>query len=512
MKKWSWIIAIVLVAGLGYGGFSLYRRLTAPAETTSQLDLETVVVERGDLRATVSASGSVEAEKEVQLSFPSSGEVAEVWVEVGDVVEAGQPLARLKTHDLEDAVAKAKIALAQAKLDLKETLDGASDEDIAAMEAALRAAEADYAGVVDGATANEIAKAEAALEQAEADLASAQSAYDRTAAWKPYEDPDYSSAANQLWSAQAAYEKALASYHETVNGATETERWAAWASVQKAQANLDRLLEQPTEEAVRLAEIAVAQAELDLAQAEYDLAQATLTTPMAGVVTAVNVEAGEVASGVAVVISTLDALTVEVVLDETEVAHLTMGQPAEITLDAFDDVTLSGTVAHIAPTANIQSGVVLFPVTIALDPTDMPVRVGMTADVEIITVNAEDVLLVPAEAVQSVNGRTIVLRKLAEGEAVERPGFGQALEGAPQGDVEQMPNTGERAGGAGMSGAGGFIPVPVEVGARSSSHVEIISGLEAGDEIVLVNLEDVAQQMGGQRPFGGGLGMMGRRP
>lgn len=511
MKKGWWIVAIILVAGLGYGGFRTYQRLTVPAETAATSELETAVVARGDLRATVSASGSVEAAQQIELAFSSSGEVAEVRVAVGDAVEAGQPLARLETDDLEDAVADAELALAQAELDLAETLDGASDEDIAAAEASLRGAQADYNSVVGGATEAEIAKAEAALEQADANLASAQSSYDRTAAHKPNEDPNYSSAANNLWSAEAAYEKTLASYNDTVGGATENERWAAWARVQKAQANLDRLLEQPTEEAACLAEVAVAQAEIDLAQAEYDLAQATLTAPLAGVVTAVNVEAGEVAAGVAVVVSTLDALTVDVVLDETDVAQVVEGQPAEIALDAFDDVILSGTVTYIAPTANIQSGVVLFPVTIALDPADVPVRVGMTADVEIVTANAEDVLLVPAEAVQSVNGSTIVMRKLAEGETVDRPGFGPALEDTPQGDVEQMPNAGERAGGAGRLGAGGFVPVPVETGARSGSHVEIISGLEAGDEIVLVNLEDIVQQMGGQRPFGG-PGMLGGRP
>lgn len=509
MKKGWWIVAIILVAGLGYGGFRIYQRLTVPAETAATFELETAVVARGDLRVTVSASGSVEAAQQSELAFSGSGEVAEVWVEVGDAVEAGQPLARLETDDLEDAVADAELALAQAELDLAETLDGVSDEDIVAAEASLRGAQADYNSVVGGATEVEIAKAEAALEQADANLASAQSSYDRTAAHKPNEDPNYSSAANNLWSAEAAYEKTLASYNETVDGATENERWAAWARVQKAQANLDRLLEQPTEEAARLAEIAVAQAELDLAQAEYDLAQATLKTPIAGTVTAVNVEAGEVASGVAVVISTLDVLTVDVVLDETDVAQIAEGQPAKITLDAFDDATLSGTVTHIESTANIQSGVVLFPVTIALDPVDVPVRAGMTADVEIVTANAENVLLVPAEAVQTINGRTIVMRKLAEGETVERPGFGQAAEGAPQGDVEQMPNTGERAGSAGMLGAGGFMPVEVEIGVRSGSHVEIISGLEAGDEVVLVNLEEVAQREGS---FGGGPGMMGGLP
>jgi HlyD family secretion protein len=494
MKKWRWIVGLVLVIGLGYGGFRIYQRMTAPAQTAATSELETAVVARGDLRATVSASGSVEAAQKIELAFSGSGEVAEMLVEVGDAVEAGQPLARLETDDLEDAVADAEVALAQANLNLAETLDGAADEDIATAEASLHGAQADYNSVVGGATEAEIAKAEAALEQAGASLASAQSAYDQTFSRKPNEDPNYSSAANQLWSAQAAYEKTLASYNDTVGGATENERWSAWARVQQAQASLDRLLEQPTEEAVDLAEITVAQAELDLASAEYDLTQATLAAPLAGIVTAVNVEAGEMATSPAVIVSTLDTLTVDVVLDETDVAQIAVGQPVEIVLDAFDDVALSGAVTHIAPTADIQSGVVLFPVTIALDPAEAPVRVGMTADVEIVTANAEDVLLIPAEAVQMINSRMVVMRKLAEGETMERPGFGQA------------------AGGAGMLGAGGFMPVPVEIGARSDSQVEIISGLEVGDEIVLVNLEDVAQQLGRQRLFGSGPGIMGGPP
>jgi HlyD family secretion protein len=161
-----------------------------------------------------------------------------------------------------------------------------------------------------------------------------------------------------------------------------------------------------------------------------------------------------------------------------------------------------GSVAQIAPTGEIESGVVLFPVTIVLDPADVPVRADMTADVEIVTANAEDVLLLPAEAVQSTNGRTLVMRKLAEGESVERSVPAQAPEGVPEGERAQMRRQRTTGGGRRAMGAGGFAPVPVEVGARSADWVEIISGLEAGDEVVIINLEEAAQQMGGERPFG----------
>jgi HlyD family secretion protein len=285
-----------------------------------------------------------------------------------------------------------------------------------------------------------------------------------------------------LWAAQAAYEKALASYNATVDGATDNERWSAWTRVQLAQATLDRLLEQPTDEAVRLAEIALTQAEIDLAQAEHELAEATLRAPIPGTVTAVYVEKGEITNGVALVIGTLDRLAVDLVLDETDVVQIEVEQPAVVTLDALDDVELLGRITYIAPTADIESGVVLFAVTVTLDPTDEAVRAGMTADVEIVTTRVEDVLLVPVKAVQEVNGRTIVLRKSAEGE-------------------------GRR------SGRESFVPVPVETGLVSETQVEILSGLEEGDEIVVANPAGVREEMEERPPFGfGGPGMPGAAP
>ncbi|MGC9356400.1 MAG: efflux RND transporter periplasmic adaptor subunit [Anaerolineae bacterium] len=518
-KKWWIVVGVAVLLGAVYGGYVVVRRLADARASLTVLTQETAFVERGDLRATVDASGSIVAADEVALSFTANGRVDEVLVEVGDYVEAGELLIHLEADDKEEAVQQAEIALAQARLDLRGILDGPSAEDVAAAEAALRGVQADYASVVDGATEAEIAKAETSLARAEASLASAQGSYDRTFAHKPNEDPDYTSAANQLWSAQAVYEKALASYNATVGGATDNERWLAWVRVQQSQASLDRLLEQPTDEAVRLAELAVSQAEIDLARAEYDLEQMALTAPFAGTVTALNAEEGEMAGAPVVVISDLDVLTVDLLLDETDVAQITVGQLAVVTLDALADVELTGTITYVAPTAIIQSGVVLFPVTVMIDATDEGVRAGMTADVELITASVEDVLLVPVNAVQNVNGRTIVLRKLAEGETVERPGLGsgerpaqgQAGSGGQSPDDLPLQGEGDGSGNGSQLGTGGFIPVPVETGARSETQVEIVRGLEEGDEIVLADITELTERFGGQRPFPG-MGMIGGHP
>ena len=109
-KKWSIIAAIVvLVAALGFAGYQRIAARRATAETPA----ETAVVRRGTLLVTVGATGSLAPYAEVSPAFTSGGRVAEVLVVEGQVVEAGQPLARLETDDLVLQVAQAEASLAQ---------------------------------------------------------------------------------------------------------------------------------------------------------------------------------------------------------------------------------------------------------------------------------------------------------------------------------------------------------------------------------------------------------------
>ncbi|MCD6344306.1 MAG: efflux RND transporter periplasmic adaptor subunit [Anaerolineae bacterium] len=506
MKKKWWIpVLVILLAGAGYLGYGIYSRSTENDAPDLALSGETTVVERGTLRVTVDATGNVAPEQEVALAFLSPGTVAEVLVEEGERVEAGQPLARLDTADLEDAVAQAQIALSQAQVQLRQTLNGPTDESIASMEAALDSARANYNSLLSGATTEELAKSAVALEQARIALESAQGAYDRAGGgWKA--EADYGPQASQLWQAQAGYDKALSSYNALLEGASSTDLWAASARVKQAQANLDKLLNTPTSEDIALAELAVKTAEIALQQAQLNLKEATLAAPCAGIVTQVNVNVGEKATGTAIVIGDLETLVVEVLLDENDVAQLTVGQKAHITFDAFDDVEIGGEIVAIAPTADIQSGIVLYPVTVALDPTETPIRAGMTAEVEIVIANAENVLILPLTAIQEIDGRTFVLRQLREGESFEPPtlgggggpGSGQVPGAGAPAEAERQP--GNREGRA-FGGLSGFMPVPVTLGASSETHVAVSGALQEGDVVSLGNITKTTEQLGKDSPF-----------
>jgi len=285
---------------------------------------------------------------------------------------------------------------------------------------------------------------------------------------------------------------AQASYNLAVIGIDDTTTQDAHIQVMNAQISLDK-------EPIQLEQtrLTLEQTQFQLETAQRNLDDLTLVAPVDGTVTALNLEVGQLAGAgqTAVVLSDLATLVVEIGLDESDVASVSLNQEAIVTLDAFDDVELRGTITAIAPTADTQSGVVLYPVTVALDPTDLPVRAGMTADVEIVTSSAEDALLVPLKAVRSVGDGTFVLRKLAEGETLRQPAVGQ----------EQMTETMQQMI------AQGFAPVAVELGLVTETHAEVRSGLEAGDIVSIASsVSSSSDDTGGiPRP---GMMMGGGRP
>ncbi len=120
------IMLILLILG--------YRFLTAPAK----LQYVTAVAQRGDLRQTVEAVGTVVSERELELRFGASGIVSNVDVKEGDRVTAGQKLAQLKAGSLGASVAAQQAALQSAQADLRALEEGTRPEDIAIAEADLQ--------------------------------------------------------------------------------------------------------------------------------------------------------------------------------------------------------------------------------------------------------------------------------------------------------------------------------------------------------------------------------------
>jgi len=260
----------------------------------------------------------------------------------------------------------------------------------------------------------------------------------------------------------------------------------------ESQANLD------TAEAAWRVEVAryesaqdqVEQAKGLLKQARDQLAKTTLYAPMSGTISDLNKEAGEIAIGsqfqedVIMVIADLTAMEARVNVDENDIVAIQIDQSAEIEVDALPGRTLTGTVTDIARSANVagegtSDQKTEFEVRIAINPDVAELRPGMTASADIITGTKEEALGVP---IQSIALRSVEQLKQEFEAAGEEAA---ALEPDRDGFVEVVF----------VIDHGKARAQQVETGLQSDDYIEIVSGLEEGEEIVTGSYRAISKDL-----------------
>ena len=278
------------------------------------------------------------------------------------------------------------------------------------------------------------------------------------------------------------------------------------------------------------------QAEATLEQARDDLDKATLVAPYDGVVTKLNKEVGEMALGstfqadVLLVISDLSMMEVVVDVDETDVVDIEILDRVEIEVDAIPDTTFSGRVSRVAHSATIigqgtQEQATNFEVVVTLDVNqeasriDPRLRPGMSATATIITARHDEVVAVP---IQALAAREPVVPDEEgdtpeEGSKRRRGGKRGSGDGNPDNDgddngpgpgkpevvevvfVIRKDTTGANPGFFSKLFRGKPVETveqrPVKLGISSDTHYEILSGLEAGEEIVVGNYRAVSKEL-----------------
>jgi HlyD family secretion protein len=225
-----------------------------------------------------------------------------------------------------------------------------------------------------------------------------------------------------LEQATLSYEQALANYEMVRKGAASEDQEVAWRNVENAKAQLDMLMAGPTAEAIAVAEVAVEQAQIALEAARYQLTKAQLVAPRSGIVERIDVEVGEFVAPQVPILTLIDtsAYQVEVDIDEIDIGWVDVGQPVRVTLDAFPGRALEGEIVKIASTANVDAGgVISYRGTVAIKPTDLAIRSGMSVNTEIVRDSVEDALLIPNRAIwiDTDTGQPFV-EKLVDGETV----------------------------------------------------------------------------------------------
>ncbi len=418
MRK-TLIILIIVVILATAGAWAYQNYFAQPAQ--AEVEREEHSVERGTLTSQVNATGTILAEKQTALSFKSPGRVAEVLAEEGQRVQEGDLLAYLETTDLEfaveqamigvdqaqSAVEQAELALASAQTQLLSIQRDPANYDLDAAQAAVDSAKASYRRLVDGPSGEETRVARANLDQAQASLSQAQEAYDQVA-----NRPNVSMMpqALQLEQATIARDVAKANFDLTMRDPSQADLSAARSAIVHAEASLARLQEGVADEDLLAAQLSVEQAQVGLdqallslklarlsqEQAEHQLEGTLITAPHDGTVTTVGVKVGELGGGQpAFVLTDLSVYHVDVTVDEIDIGRVAEGQPVTVTLDALPGEAIGGEVDMIADTAQLDTGVVTYKVTVGLDPTSAPLRVGMTANVDVVAERRDDILLAP---------------------------------------------------------------------------------------------------------------------
>ncbi|MDD2680961.1 MAG: efflux RND transporter periplasmic adaptor subunit [Patescibacteria group bacterium] len=258
-------------------------------------------------------------------------------------------------------------------------------------------------------------------------------------------------ASNSVSSLKASGGQQIASAQSRVDSAEQ--------GVALASAQLSSTTAPARSQDVALAQAQVSQAQASIAGLEQQINDTILTSPLEGVVTAVNYEIGEQfgAGGKAMVtVLVNNSFNVEVDIAESNISKIKIGNPADITFDAFpDDFILKGMVSFIEPAQTLIQDVVYYKVKVdfsdlnstmkMIEDRGFNLKAGMTANIIITTDKRADVLQVPARALIDSDGKKTI-KLLVNGVAQE---------------------------------------IPVETGLRGDEGmIEVISGIQPGDKVI----------------------------
>ncbi|HLB03239.1 MAG TPA: HlyD family efflux transporter periplasmic adaptor subunit [Nitrospiria bacterium] len=195
-----------------------------------------------------------------------------------------------------------------------------------------------------------------------------------------------------------------------------------------------------------------------------------LIAPLNGVIIARNAEPGQTVTAQDAVLVMSDRLIVKAQVDETDIAQVKLDQRAQITLDAYPEHVISGQSDHISYEAKTVNNVTIYEVDVLPQRVPDFMRSGMTSNVVFLVASKSDIPILPAEAIHREDGRTTVL--------------------LPNPSNEKQPLSKE-----------------VETGLTDGKRIEILSGLQEGDTVLVAIIQTTASsgrpQSNPFSPFGG---------
>ncbi|MBV8894504.1 MAG: efflux RND transporter periplasmic adaptor subunit [Acidobacteria bacterium] len=432
MKRWKKItiglVAGFLIVGAVLGIIAYSGRNVVAVETTRCL--------RQDLAAVVTASGEIKPKMYVNIGANAFGKITHLYVKEGERVRKGQLLAQIENVQ--------------------------PSADVAATAAGLEAARTDARA------------AQAGYKTALADLDRVKADYERT---------------------RLDWQRAQALYQEELIAKSEYDtRQNAWLAADAGLAESHARVAQAKAQ-VDSAERRVAQTRATLTHAADVLKKTTYAAPFDGIVTNLPVREGEtVVIGIQnspgstlLTIADMSVITSEVKVDETDIVNVKLGQAAEVTIDAIPKQVFKGVVTEIGDNAIVRStGLATsqetsssqeakdFKVVITLEAPPENLRPGLSSTGKITTATRSKVVTIPIQA--------LTMRRRSDLESLA--GGGGAVEAA----APQLPaskDNEQELQGVFVIRKGKADFVPVDTGISGTTDIEVVKGIDEGDEIVV---------------------------
>ena len=431
MKRWK-KITIGVVAGLLALGVVMG---TITYRGRNVVTVQTARSQRQNLSSLVTASGEIKPKMYVNVGANAFGKITHLYVREGDRVRKGQLLAQLENVQ--------------------------SSADVAATQAGLEAARTDALA------------AQAGYKTSLADLNRAKADYDRT---------------------KLDWERAQSLYKEALIAKAEYEsRQNAWLAADAGLAQAEARVAQSKAQ-VDSAERRVTQTRANLTRASDVLQKTTYAAPYDGIVTNLPVREGEtVVIGIQnspgstlMTIADMSVITSEVKVDETDIVNVKLGQPAEVTIDAIPNRVFHGVVTEIGDNAIVRSSGIAtsqetsssqeakdFKVVVTLRDPPENLRPGLSSTAKITTATRSNIVTIPIQA--------LVVRRPADLDSA-RSKSGAVEAAAPQPPASKSEK--QEIQGVFVIRKGNAEFVPVETGIAGTTDIEVLQGLQEGDEIV----------------------------
>jgi multidrug efflux pump subunit AcrA (membrane-fusion protein) len=479
------VVAILLAAG---GVYFVSGRGSAA------LQYRTAAVTMGTVTQTLPISGNLTPASETALDFGSNGRVQTVNVQAGQAVKAGDILATLDPSSLQASLAQAQATLGAALAKLTQD-QAATPTSLASAQASVNSATVNLQNAQVALTDTQAVNAQAVVQAAnvvtnannklQADTAQQDTDCSGSVTTQCTQDRNAVSAdQGAVRTANDAFSSAVVKAQQGNDQATASVNTAK-VQLQNAQASLAAVQVGATRQQIQIdqAQIQVDQVAVDSAQRA--LTQATITAPVDGVIGAVNLVVGQSVSGGAtpatqsaastaggsatstptshaITVDSPGAFSVIGTVSDAQVGQVIAGQAALVT-PAGATQSLSGKVTQVASTATVTSGVATFAVTVTLTGANAALHAGTSAGVSIIVNQVSQVLTLPTSAVHNT----------ATGSSVN-----------------------VLSGGKPQSRS-------VTIGASDALRTQVVSGLSAGDQVVIATVSSAVPTTGSTT--GGGL-------